>query len=160
MKISAKLWKKYWFWTKIKKCGNQKWWIWCFVKMIFEGSIGVSLKPSGRRSTVVDEIYSLAVLKWWCSCWIDVKCNPGVLLFCTDFCMIWMLPKNAKTIQSFALCRFQNSFSYVFGTFSQPFPLISKLCFLPRKMFFWLKSDLIFFFINSSIFKKWWKQYH
>ena len=97
---------------------NQKWWILCFVKMIFEGSTGVSLKSSGRRSTAVDEIYTLVVLKSWCSCWIDVKCNPGVLLFCIDFCMIWMLPKNAKTIQFFALCWFQNSFSYVFGTFS------------------------------------------
>ena len=31
--------------------------------MIFEGSTGVSLKSSGRRSTAVDEIYTLTVLK-------------------------------------------------------------------------------------------------
>ena len=101
-----------------KNYGNWKWWIWCFVKMVFGGSTDVSLKSSRRRSTAADEIYTLVVLKSWCSCWIDVKCNPGVLLFCIDFCMIWMLPKNAKTIQFFALCWFQNSFSYVFGTFS------------------------------------------
>ena len=112
-----KIMEKHWFWAKIKNYGNQKWWIWGFVKMVFGGSTDVSLKSSRRRSTAADEIYTLVVLKSWCSCWIDVKCNPGVLLFCIDFCMIWMLPKNAKTIQFFALCWFQNSFSYVFGTF-------------------------------------------
>jgi hypothetical protein len=32
--------------------------------MVFEGSGGVSLKLSGRRSTVVDAIYALMLLKW------------------------------------------------------------------------------------------------
>ena len=58
-----KIMKKHWFFAKIKNDGNQKWWIWCFVKSIFERSTGVSWKSSGRRSTAVDEIYPLTVLK-------------------------------------------------------------------------------------------------
>ena len=58
-----KIMKKTLIFAKIKNGGNKKRWIWFFVKMIFEGSTGVSLKLSGRRSTAVDEIYPLAVLK-------------------------------------------------------------------------------------------------
>jgi hypothetical protein len=118
MKIWAKLWKNIDFLRKSENYGNQKWWICGFVKMIFEGSTGVSLKWSGRRSTAVDEIYTLIVLQWRCSCWIDVKFNPGVCFF-----LYWFLhdldvtKTNAKNIQFFALCWFQNLFSYVFGTF-------------------------------------------
>ncbi len=108
--LLMKIWTKHGFFAKIKNDGYWKWWIWCFVKMIFVGSAGVSLKSSGRRSTAVDEIYPLAVSKSWCSCWIGVKCTLKVLLFCIDFCMVWL--------KSFALCWFQNSFSYVFDTFS------------------------------------------
>ena len=82
------------YWRKYEQ-NYQKSWIFCenqkwrkskmvnlgFVKMVFGGSTDVSLKSSGHRSTAADEIYTLVVLKSWCSCWIDVKCNARVLLF-------------------------------------------------------------------------------
>ena len=50
------------FERKLENYGNQKWWIWGFVKMIFEGSTDVSWKSPGRRSTAVDEIYTSTLL--------------------------------------------------------------------------------------------------
>ena len=59
MNILAKWWKNDVLFAKIKNYGNQKWWIRGFVNMVFGGSTGVSLKSSGRRSTAVDNIYTL-----------------------------------------------------------------------------------------------------
>ena len=59
--LLMKTWAKWWFFAKNQNDGDQKWWIWCFVKTKFEGSTGVSLKSSDRRLIVADGIYALAV---------------------------------------------------------------------------------------------------
>ena len=96
----------------------------------------------------------ISCVKWWCSCWIGVKCNPGVLLFCIDFCMVWLLPKKCKN-HSFFFIMLVSKFVFICFCyfFISKFHFRLKLCFLSQKMFFWSKSDLIFL-IFSFVFPK------
>ena len=118
MKIWAKLWKKHWFLRKSK------------MAEIKNGEFGVLLKWFLRVYRRLLEI----IRPLFDSCWWDPLISfVKMMMQLLDWCkmqpqgfafLYWFLygfavtKKTVKILQSFALCRFQNSFSYVFGTFS------------------------------------------